>query len=645
LIHCLLSLRGCSDAVKMLDALSGLVALEPELRNLSEITGSPLAEALAAATVEDLADVVAAGLAISPETARVFLDAAGGMQRALTALEANTPWCRNVRVGAPTPELLDGRDVPDLRADSLVARVEYRYVADTLQCGVHEATVALATMIFRLLPDVELVRAVAVDARNQPHGFRGFEIASTWLKRDAVPGSEKISWNVARSQLVTSLLAAESRTAGLTTEMKLLEQSVSCLTSFAEAWLKDGQQGTRVLQAINARRIPLIQALNEVASWDPPDDSASPGKGVSLTPILHDCVENVIRRLSTDGENLRAVSAFINDLVHRRLSDAAEPSRWRYLGFTEAPPELARLRSTLQDLGWIAAEIGFGGTTKARIEDAVRTVRRPLALRRAATMSRSCADTRFDESCRRLQTALDDARWTLTLIRREAIKPDVAWPPVDLVLLVHVDRLDRWGAIHERLLQARSVLPAGVKLSALPVRESTILKHFCVSVGDRALFPAPDAVEGWTFPDCAALSTGAYSSFTAVVNAAFALSSLAALPEGPRDGVESAAVSKLVEELNRSRQMFLEIMEANRESLLLLQAGKFALELTIQAIDELMGVAASAGELARWVLQMLDGADAQSSRTQTYRGCIFLLTEWDVSPTKASEWFAEHSNG
>lgn len=229
------------------------------------------------------------------------------------------------------------------------------------------------------------------------------------------------------------------------------------------------------------------------------------------------------------------------------------------------------------------------------------------------------------------------------LMAREAVKPDVAWPPVELLLLVHVERLDAWLAINDRLPPARSVLPMGVRLSAVPVRENTMLPEFGVSVHDSRVFADRNTIEGWTVQDVRALGVGAYSSYTAVVGAAVGLSSLAALPDGPRSDVEANAVVGLIEELNSSNERLTALVDANPDVPLLAEGRRLALELSCEALGELQGTAPSAGAVARWALQMQDGVGLDTPRSTTHLGCLFLLAEWDIAPTKASDWYGGSS--
>ena len=149
-----------------------------DLPSLEAIEGSALARALRSATPVELGDVVATARAVSRDFATTVVEVAGGERALLRKLERETPWCRNMEVGEASSGLLDGRTVEGVDPEAPVARFEYRVVSDELQETVHDSTVDLARRVFSIDPLVEVVRAVAIDAREQPYGTAGLEVAS-----------------------------------------------------------------------------------------------------------------------------------------------------------------------------------------------------------------------------------------------------------------------------------------------------------------------------------------------------------------------------------------------------------------------------------------------------------------------------------
>ncbi len=647
----LLALRSCGAAARLLATFEGLADAEPELKTVRDLAGSPLGDALAAADVREVAEVIAAGRGVSVETALQLASAAGGVDALLTKFELTTPWCRNLRTGPPTVELLDGHEVEGLSPKALVARVEYRHVSDLVEQDIHGRAVDLARAVMDIHPELELVHAVAIDARERPHGVGDFEVANKWLKRETLPTQDQVAWNRARTELVESMLAAANHTDRVAAELDLLGKTATLLDTFGTIWLTG--RGRRNVAHLDAERRKLLEAVDALPpaplDTDIRLDPLALGPDIrrdAVQGLIRDCVGNIIPRLMRPDDNLAPVAAFIADKTANDLAISTEPQRWRLLGYSDTPDVVARFAAVVRDLSAVASEVAFGDSSLAQLQAKTHTVGRVGKLRVAAEASRSRALLRFNEGCGRVAEATERACPKVEVLTRPASDRGVTWPPVDVLFLVHIDRLDQWGLALGALAGARSHLSDTHQVAAVPVRDGVAIPFLGRKVlpEKRAVLPErtypwdEHAWEEWR-PGGSHLGHGACFTFRQILAVAITLSSLAALPGGIRPGLESEVAEKSKATVDEELGSLERLAAEHPDDAVLEEAVDVARGLVEQARQELATADDNPGELARWALNMLDGI--QDDLANTVDGATLLLAEWDIAPDSAARWYAD----
>jgi hypothetical protein len=647
----LLTVGDCASAARLLATFEGLANTEPELRTVSDLVGSRLGDALVATDVREVAEVIAAARGVSVETALRLADAAGGVDALLTKLELATPWCRNLKTGPPTDELLDGHEVEGLSLRALVARVEYRYVADSAQQDIHGRTVDLARVVMDLHPELELVRAVAMDARERPHGVGDFEAANNWVKREALPTQDQVAWNRARMQLVESMLAAAHHTDRVAAELDLIERTAALLDAFGTIWLTG--QGLRNVSTLDAERRKLLEGVDALPpaplDIDMRPDPLALGPDIrrdAVQGLIRDCVGNLIPRLMRPDDNLAAVAAFIADKIANELAATTEPERWRLLGYNETPGAVAGFAGVIRDLGAVVSEVAFGGASLSELRARTHTIGRARKLRAAAEVSRSRALLRFNEDCRRVAEASERACVKVEVLARPASNGGVTWPPVEVLFLVHVDRLDQWALALGALAAARSHLSDTHQVAAVPVREGVAIPLLGCRVLPEERVVLPDRIYPWDEnaweewqPGYPHLGHGASLAFRQVLASVVAVSSISALPGGLRPGPESEVAEKLKATASEELHSLESAAAEHPDGALLQEAVTVARVLVEQAHQELESADVDFGGLARWALNMVEGV--QDDLARTVDGLTLLLTEWDIAPHSAAQWYSE----
>ena len=647
----LLQQSSCGSAAELLAAVEGMSDAVWVPGALSGFDGSLLETALVSADVDELAAVLGAARSVCVEAARDLATAVGGTAAILKRIEEGTPWCRNLRMGLPTQDLLDGREVNGLAGDALVARVEYRYVSDADQPDIHGDTVGLARKIMASVPDLDLVHAVAVDAREKPHGVGDFEVANTWLKRSTIPTQDQIAWNRARIRIVESSLAASNHTDGLATELQLLGRTAALLERLTSTWLTGRGGGQGALVELDTERRELIRAVDELppAPHDPGHSADPLEAGTTSTPdpvstLLRICLVQVVSGIAGTSDRLSSVAALLTDRVAKSLAASADPERWRLLGYDQTPEPVTRLTGLLHDVRAVAAELAFGDVAPGRLREVARSVPRSQALRATAQAAGQSAHERFEGSLRHGVDVLEKLGVLVEPVTRPAPPSSIAWPPIDSLLLVHVRRLDAWPSVVEGLSEARRLFSDVHRVSAVPVREGLVIPFLAIAVGMQGTSPQEESLDGWSGRDAlSALGSGANSAFRSVISAAARLSSFAALPGGPRFGDESAAAQMARDDLDEALDALKQYADGQGDAPLLNLAVSVADSLVAAAVDE-FETGADAGELARWALELTEGREdelAADELAAIVSAVSLMLAEWDIAPEAAARWFEE----
>ena len=140
-----------------------------------------------------------------------MLQAAGGRDLVVRRIAQAHPWLRDFQVGT-LAETIDDDTEHDLSPTVSVADGTYHYVSDLLVGDVRTECVAIATQLFAVIPDLEMARLICLDARGEPYGLPGFEMANLWLRKRYFPSTDEVAWNRARLRIIEALLVTGTHT-------------------------------------------------------------------------------------------------------------------------------------------------------------------------------------------------------------------------------------------------------------------------------------------------------------------------------------------------------------------------------------------------------------------------------------------------
>ena len=160
-----------------------LDALEP---------GSVLINTLGSCSPKELGDCVEAARDISPDLARVFVEAVGGTDAVLQRFRDGDPWIQELEV-----DTFDGE---------LVGVVRFLHISDSEQGSLRDRAYAVGNQLIRALPDI-----VKVDVEGMLPGghlltIDGIDYGALGLRRQFAIDADTVRRNKERIQLAHTLV-------------------------------------------------------------------------------------------------------------------------------------------------------------------------------------------------------------------------------------------------------------------------------------------------------------------------------------------------------------------------------------------------------------------------------------------------------
>lgn len=635
------ALAACTDlrlAAEMLAALKGTSArLDP-----TSFHGAPFVEAVAAAGVDELSNLIAAASGVSLAFGTSILDMAGGERAVLDRIEAHHDWLQDIEIVPVDDESLDGRasefvDLGDRRA----ARTEYRYVSDLLQPDIHATCIDIATQIAASAPDIDLIRIICTDATGELHGFRDLEIVNKWLRRRVLPSAAEVAWNRARSRVIEALLATKTRTDRALAELALLESTVALLDEVSMHWLRNSASRSS-LNRLNKVRFRILADVNELP---PLHDSSQRGLhplelgtlqvSEPVEQLIRDIAGPLVATIAETDRNYGRLTSQARSLHARHLPAARGSQRWRLLGDDIPLAAFNRLNELLGDVHAVAAEATFGVMTiEALARVASHHPDRRRALSRAAARARESAEMELDRALCHFRGTLELDETSVVAVMRPADERSLAWPPLDVLVLIRVDRVDQWTKhVVPNLVAARSALPALMTLEAAPLRNGRLIDFFGVAVHRERLFDKGVSPAEWPLSEDLVPMDGAFRAWAKTLSAAVALSSIStvrALSEG-----EAACAESLAEQLTTGIGYLSDLAGAHPDDDILPDVLRTALDLASRVSAELDHRAEGPNLAAQWLHVVRDGVFIND--VLPYLGVNLVLAEWDASPQSARE--------
>lgn len=641
LLDLLLVQRDCQLAAELLAAASGLGTDGALPLELPELNGSLLAEALETAPLEDVASVLSAARGVSVDAAVHLADCLGGPDLLLERVRKAEPWCQRIDSGPPSAELLDDRIDESLRAEDLVARVEYRFISDRLTPDPHDAVVRLASLVLACHPQIELVRAVALDARNRPYGTRGLELASKWLRRSALPSTSEIAWNRLRLRMIASMVAADTLTERVVPELQLATHVTQLVRKVATIWLTRRGNSASNLKGIDTERRALVDRVDGLALL-PVEDRKLTGpldQGLDmdndpLQTVLRSCLLGVIDNLAAGSPNHFRMSALLTQLISR-LDEIASSSRWQVIGLDDLPDELRGLRSLLVELHDISSELADDPTWGTRAY-AIANQAKKTAVTRAAKAAQQRSVRRLETSLQSIRAAVERPDVRLDIATRGDPDNGLISPQSELLLMVAFQSLERWTEVMEQLVSARQQLSEHRGVWSVPIRGDSLVTALAVKLHASEALAIDPGWEGWEPEIPQKLTDPLSEAFFGVWNNAVELSAVASMPNGLSD-VEAETAEKLARECQEALDTVMKTVEANPASLLLQEVGQTATAIAEELNSELDNSATNPGGIAREALDIIDGQPSDLGNALV--GTNLLLIEYAVDPGAAENWY------
>ena len=353
---------------------------------------SPLPAALKEASIEGLAECLAAARQVDACLAQVLVDAIGGESVIIERIRSDNPWITQLDIdngaGVGTAWLLRIPKSAEPREDP--NRLAHDLGRTMLWC---------------------FPRIGSVDVKALLPG--GHTQGESRLQREYAQPSSAIAWNQSRLNIACAQLG-EADTSRLAKALPLLESACALsrkiCTEFSlgrltgkerfKSEVTDLHDQSRYLHPpfgafkIGAARIMGKAAIEKMELTD------------SLSELIAALTANVFQRLA-DRNGYRALAAYISDTVIAEQIANAASEPWRLIGVDGHPQCLDELQTDLQDLHAVIYELAYQNANVANIHRGALTGRRDGALRRAALVCRSAEERRREKRRQSIQRTCD----------------------------------------------------------------------------------------------------------------------------------------------------------------------------------------------------------------------------------------------
>ncbi len=643
------ALTDCDDlehAARLFASLAGNPSVAEALSDDQWIRGTRLGATVSDAPIEALARLIPSAIHVCAEAGDAVLQAAGGRDLVVRRIAQAHPWLRDFQVGT-LAETIDDDTEHDLSPTALVAHGTYHYVSDLLVGDVRTECVAIATQLFAVIPDLEMARLICLDARGEPYGLPGFEMANLWLRKRYFPSTDEVAWNRARLRIIEALLVTGTHTDRVAAELRLLSDLATFVDDLAMHWVRsDITRGK--LAKLNDTRDDLIGRLDALPP--PPFDD---GRNVSpldegLLPdndpvdlLVRAVAMHIVTAIAPDDGGYGRLAALLSNSVPAHVAAATAAERWHLFGLDGPPPSLQRVAVALDDMHAVVCELAFGDSrTDAISRAATYQPDRRRALAKAASLARNLAEQRLSEQINAMLADTNIDRRRVDVVRRAASNPNtLAWPIVDLLFLFEVERIDDWNRdIVPPLLAARQAVSELIDVEAVPVRRETIIPASAVKITSERVHPSELVPNEWPLENRRVLAGGLAARFQQLLGRIFALSSIAVIP-GERSDAEQATTNRLSAELEHHANDLTTLANDRGGERLVAEVGHLVVQLAGRVEDELNG-RSTAPNLAAQYLEMLHGDTPTSDVTPVF-GASLILTEFDIDPSTAQAWLNE----
>ncbi|MGY2084851.1 hypothetical protein [Blastococcus sp. SYSU DS0539] len=600
-----------------------LAAISGSGLHLMPDTDSPLCAAMTEAPLEELARLLEAASAVSPTTGEALLQMAGGVAGILERLLDAEPWLLNLYV------VRDGAE--------MVLRGQLLHVSDRVNPDPHAHIVEIARRGLQCLPGVERADLTTVTASGQPLGYGGHLPGSTGLLRQYAVGQTVVSWNRTRARYASSLVAAESTTARLTTGLAVLERTGHFLGRAAELWV--ASRGGQQLQRLSTERQGLATDIERLMPRpirdpvaDPEDERVAGFEDDPLHSLTHGIVRNLVGGLFNTAQRHAAMASIARDTLLPKIAEL-ELEPWQLLGLKEPPPILDRIGTTLLQLADVLDELAAGHTTLSTVSALTRGWPRDDRLRLAAQIAADRAAERYHASCDALRQRAAEHGWQVQPLTR----PDAgkgSWPPVETALVVTLDGFERYEETMTGLadLIAGSDLP-GQSADLLPLVASSVRPHFAARAQSGKLFPVPGIADRWLSLIDVPLETPAADAIATAIAGLHELSALALLESRRITGPDAqAVVNEAVRQIGRA----LEALRALPQDRVVSSLHDSVAEMAQQVQGEFD--ASTEGSAGAFAGGLSGGLTTTTDELANANFLLALATQWDSDPSAAIAW-------
>jgi hypothetical protein len=418
-------LAACSQlsaAARLLAPLAGS-QLHPDSDTMRADT--PLAVALAGASVEELAAVLSAAREVSLALAEQLVRIAGGQDSILRRIFDAHPWLSELQVVDE-----DGQTVPRARLLPAAGAPDSNLEADVRE---------LARLLLRCVPAADRADVAALFPGGRPMRVGDYTHATSGLLRQYAYGHGSIAWNRARLRVALAMIADADATRRLDIGRRLLGDATAFLDELSAAWIRQ-----RLTREDRQRLVRVLQRLDHEVEQMRPPPAATTTLGVEevdeegqlktddpLHTLLHGVVSNLPSRLIDTEPHYPSLAGFVGGTLASQLPKV-EALDWRLLGLTQPPDALATVRRLLGDLHAILAELAWGDTPREALVGEAQGTSRRASLHHAAELARRGAARRLQAMAADLGQQCADSGLDAQVIVREAPSETAnahVWPP------------------------------------------------------------------------------------------------------------------------------------------------------------------------------------------------------------------------
>ena len=390
------SAEDAAAAGRILAALAGVGQATAAAMSEALRASSPLVMSLREAPLKTFADCVAAAHDVAhdvaPDLAQAIVEAVGGEAAVIQRVRAEQPWITLLEV--------------QQREGNHVGSAQFMHLQEAVQQDPDTQAHSLGRLLLWCLPRINSVDISAVLPGNQ--AIPGsLDIGISQLSRQNQHPRSGTAWVQARTRVALAQLG-EADSTRLHTALPMLEEAADLAHQIGTVIVTErpplhdfDQRHAALHHAATQMRPPLRHAgIGDTAITE----HKPPELRDHLSALILDITGNIIPRLIEGRDGYLLLAAYISDTVLATHLAGALQEPWRLIGIDSHPAALTTLRSVLEDLYALAAELANDDADTAAIRTSALSGQSHAALRRAASTCRRATRRRHQKRRKEVQS-------------------------------------------------------------------------------------------------------------------------------------------------------------------------------------------------------------------------------------------------